>query len=170
MNLFVGTSETFSSFIALCRSAYYSKWNFLIKNWQDMVPRYQFTRCQCLLLPSFLSFILSFMTFFLTENREATCATQGQSTSTNKFSSIRQLIYNIIHKYNSSLLCVSSFRLNCCTELLTLLLLESWKIKRKQYSISNTLHFRKIKDNSNKDTCFPKVRLLLSKKIVLFPQ
>ena len=55
-----------------------------------------------------LFLLLFFVTFFQTENREAACFTGDYSTLTNRFSSVMQLINNVVRKYNLLFICIVS--------------------------------------------------------------
>ena len=97
--LFVLT--TFSRFIGLCRVSVMQYMELLDKKLTGPGPEISVHPDVTLILHFFF-----FVTFFLTENREAACFTGDCSTLTNRFSSIMYLINNIIRKYNSLFVCI----------------------------------------------------------------
>ena len=94
----------FSRFIGLCRVSVMQYMELLDKKLTGSGPEISVHPGVTLILPFFFFFV----TFFLTENREAACFTGDYSTLTNRFSSIMYLINNIIRKYNSLFVCIVS--------------------------------------------------------------
>ena len=92
---------TFSRFIGLCRVSVMLCIELLDKKLTVPGPEISVHPGVTLILPFFV-------TFFLTENREAACFTGDYSALTNRFSSIMYLINNIIRKYNSFFVCIVS--------------------------------------------------------------